>query len=152
MLFIEDDGGRKAAGFKGKAGDCVARAIAIASGQPYAKVYKRLAKGNATERVTKRTPRFAPRHTAGWGIDMKRKWFDDYMTKLGFVWVPTMWIGSGCRVHLRADELPSGRLVCQLSNHAVAVIDGVIQDTGDCSRDGTRCVYGYWKMTREVAS
>jgi len=27
----------------------------------------------------------------------------------------------------------------------VAVIDGVINDTYDCSREGTRCVYGYWE-------
>jgi hypothetical protein len=25
------------------------------------------------------------------------------------------------------------------------VIDGVIHDTHDCSRGGTRCVYGYWR-------
>jgi len=31
-----NDGGRKAAGFKGDTGDCVARSIAIASGLHYA--------------------------------------------------------------------------------------------------------------------
>jgi hypothetical protein len=55
-----------------------------------------------------------------------------------------MQIGSGCNTHLKADELPSGRLVCNVSRHAVAVIDGVIHDTHDCSRGGKRCVYGYW--------
>ena len=68
------------------------------------------------------------------------------MTELGFVWTPTMQIGSGCQVHLTADELPSGRLVCNVSKHQVAVIDGVIYDTHDCSRKGTRCVYGYWRL------
>jgi hypothetical protein len=33
--FRYDDGGRKAAGFKGRAGDCVTRAIAIAAQLPY---------------------------------------------------------------------------------------------------------------------
>ncbi len=28
--------------------------------------------------------------------------------------------------------------------HYTAVIDGVINDTHDPSREGTRCVYGYW--------
>jgi hypothetical protein len=55
-----------------------------------------------------------------------------------------MQIGSGCRVHLRADELTPGRLVVQLSRHLTAVIDGVVHDTHDPSRNGTRCVYGYW--------
>jgi hypothetical protein len=56
-----------------------------------------------------------------------------------------MQIGSGCRVHLRADELPGGRLVVALSRHSTEVIDGVIHDRHDCSREGTRCVYGYWR-------
>jgi hypothetical protein len=64
---------------------------------------------------------------------------------LGWVWTPTMQIGSGCTVHLRADELPPGRLVVSVSKHLTAVIDGVIHDTHDCSRRGTRCVYGYWQ-------
>ena len=37
-----------------------------------------------------------------------------------------------------------GRLVVSLSRHWTAVIDGVIFDTHDPSRRGTRCVYGYW--------
>ncbi|MGH2478016.1 MAG: hypothetical protein ACRDIL_22445 [Candidatus Limnocylindrales bacterium] len=55
-----------------------------------------------------------------------------------------MAIGSGWRVHLRADELPAGWLIVQLSGHVTAVIDGVVHDTHDPSRHGTRCVYGYW--------
>ena len=39
---IRHDGGRKAAGFKGKAGDCATRAIAIATGHEYRQVYDRL--------------------------------------------------------------------------------------------------------------
>src|SRR5262249_49801765 len=67
------------------------------------------------------------------------------MQSLGWVWTPTMEIGSGCQVHLRARELPAGRLVVSVSKHLTAVIDGVIHDTHDCSRRGTRCVYGYWQ-------
>ncbi len=141
--FQFNDGGREAAGYKGKAGDCVCRAIAIAAHLPYQEVYDRLAEGNAMQRKSKHTPKRA--RSARNGINTTRKWFKDYMLELGFEWTPTMLIGSGCKVHLKADELPSGRLVCSVSNHQVAVIDGVINDTYDCSRDGTRCVYGYWK-------
>ena len=45
---------------------------------------------------------------------------------------------------LRADELPGGTLIASCSRHMVAVIDGVIRDTHDPSRGGTRCVYGYY--------
>ena len=57
-----------------------------------------------------------------------------------------MRIGSGCKVHLRADELPAGRLIdVRVARHLAAVIDGVIYDNHDCSRGGTRCVYGYYR-------
>lgn len=142
--FAFNDGGRKAAGFTGEgAGDCVARSIAIASGMQYAKVYANLAEGHYTER-RKRGWKGKKERTASKGIHTKRKWFTDLMASWGFVWVPTMAIGQGCKVHLKAEELPAGRLVVALSKHYTAMIDGVINDTYDPSRDGSRCVYGYW--------
>jgi hypothetical protein len=44
-----------------------------------------------------------------------------------------------------ADELPAGRLIVRVSKHLVAVVDGVIHDTHDCTRAGERCVYGYFR-------
>lgn len=150
VQWVYDDGGRRAAGFGGKAGDCVTRAIAIATGKPYRTVHDRLALGDFTQRRSRRMSARAAarkrRPTADRGIFTKRKWFTDYMTELGLTWVPTMGIGTGCRVHLRADELPGGRLIASCSKHLVAVVDGVIHDTHDPSRDGTRCVYGYWRV------
>jgi hypothetical protein len=70
--------------------------------------------------------------------------YDRYLVDHGWTWTPTMKIGQGCTVHLRAEELPSGRLIVRVSRHMCAVIDGVIHDTHDPSREGTRCVYGYW--------
>jgi hypothetical protein len=48
------------------------------------------------------------------------------------------------RVHLKAAELPRGRLIVRCSKHTTAVIDRIIHDTYDPSRNGTRCVYGYF--------
>lgn len=39
MTFLYDDGGRKAAGYKGSTGDCTCRAIAIATGRGYQATY-----------------------------------------------------------------------------------------------------------------
>ena len=142
--FNFNDGGRAKAGYKGRTGDCVTRAVAIAAQLPYQQVYDRLAQGNATQRVTKRSKRNARQKTASHGISTKRKWFKDYMNSLGFTWVSTMGIGTGCQVHLKADELTKGRIIARVTRHYVAIIDGVINDTYDCSRDETRCVYGYW--------
>jgi hypothetical protein len=122
-----DDGGRAAAGFKGKTGDCVTRAIAIATGKPYREVYDAL--NEHAHRQRKRG-----KSNARTGVYKVTR--NKYLATLGWKWTPTMQIGSGCKVHLRADELPSGRLVVGLSRHDVAVIDGVIHDTHDCSRNG----------------
>lgn len=143
MKFQFNDGGRAAAGFKGTTRDCVCRAVAIAAGLPYDQVYERLAEGNANQRWTKNGVGGA--RAASHGIYVQRKWFRDYMRALGFEWTATMGIGTGCKVHLRDGELPMGRLVVNLSRHSAAVIDGVLHDNHDCSRDGTRCVYGYWR-------
>ena len=67
-----------------------------------------------------------------------------YLEKLGWQWTPTMFIGQGCKVHLKKDELPSGTLIVSCSKHITVVKNGVLHDTYDCSRRGTRCVYGYW--------
>lgn len=143
--FNFNDGGRVAAGYRGTAGDCVCRAICIATGKPYKEVYEYLAAKNASQRKSKHD-KGKRKKTAREGISTKRKWFDDYMQSLGFGWTPTMLVGQGCKVHLTADELPGGVLVVSVSRHMTAVIDGVINDTHDCSREGSRCVYGYYQF------
>jgi len=149
MKFKYNDGGRKEVGRKGHTSDCVARAIAIASELPYQEVYDVLAQGNGTQRKSCRDKKKRGR-TASNGINVRRKWFKDYMASIGFKWTPTMFIGSGCKVHLKSDELPKGRLVVNVSKHYTTMIDGVINDTYDCSREGTRCVYGYWSKEEKV--
>ncbi|HVN45707.1 MAG TPA: hypothetical protein VMT66_10785 [Steroidobacteraceae bacterium] len=135
LLFQYDDGGRAAAGYRGRARDCATRAIAIATGCAYQDIYRALAEEAAAEAVLRRNhPRSGLRkHT------VKR-----YLNRIGWRWTATMHIGSGCRVHLRHGELPGGRLIVAVSKHVCAVIDGVLHDTHDCSRGGRRCVYGYW--------
>lgn len=122
-------------------GSCVHRAISLAAGLPYRQVVHDLSVGALRER-----PRRGTRSCPVSGVYTSKAWFKEYMRSLGFTWVPTMGIGTGCRVHLTADELPMGRLVVMVSRHACAVIDRVLFDWKDCSRGGTRCVYGYWVL------
>lgn len=151
MQHVYNDGGRSASGFKGSAGDCVCRSIAIITGRPYSEVYKELADGRGSQRASKRSSK-KPR-SAGSGINTKRKWFKDYMKGQNFTWVPCMKIGTGCKVHLADGELPSGRIVVSLSKHLTAVIDGVIFDTFNPQREvdgrSSRCVYGYWILNEK---
>jgi hypothetical protein len=143
MKWVQDDGGRAAAGYQGSAGDCVCRSISIVTGRPYAEVYSRLASETGNQRGGKsgRKARSAAR-----GISVGRKWFRDYMAEIGLRFVPLMQIGSGCTAHLNAGEpwIPPGRVIVSVSKHYTALVDGVIHDTHDPSRAGTRCVYGYW--------
>jgi hypothetical protein len=140
MAFQFDDGGRKAAGYKGKTGDCVVRSVAIATGVPYQEVYDKVNGLAQRERTGKRKRGKSNARTGVYKGTMRK-----LLESLGWRWTPTMEIGSGCKVHLRADELPSGRLIVSVSGHLTTVIDGVIHDTHDPSRRGTRCVYGYWQ-------
>lgn len=144
--FVYDDGGRKAAGFKGNAQDCVCRAIAIAAEMPYRDVYNLINEFAKHEDVGMN--RGHKRSNARTGV--YKPLIREIMASLGWTWVPTMFVGSGCRVHLKRSELPPGRLVVNVSRHSVAVIDGVIHDTQDCSRGGTRCVYGYFVKKEAV--
>lgn len=138
MRFNYDDGGRQSAGFKGTAGDCVTRAIAIALRVPYRQVYADLKSLAKLERPRKGRKRSSVRD------GVSKRTIRRYLGLRGWQWVPTMQIGSGCRVHLRDGDLPHGRLIVSVSRHMCAVIDGVIHDTTDPSRGGTRCVYGYY--------
>ena len=137
--FVLNDGGRKAAGYRGFTGDCVCRSIAIATGKSYQDVYNDLNEWGHGERRSKRRTGKSSARTGVHKPTIRR-----YMESLGWAWTPTMQIGSGCKVHLRADELPGGRLVVSVSKHLTAVLDGVVHDTHDPSRTGTRCVYGYY--------
>ena len=108
-------------------------------GQTHQEVYDALNGFAQTERTSKRKKRRSSSRTG-----VYRQTYQRYLESLGWKWTSTMSIGSGCQVHLQASELPAGPLIVKVSRHLTTVIDGVLCDTHDCSRCGTRCVYGYF--------
>lgn len=156
MDFIFNDGGRAEAGFKGTAGDCVCRAIAIATQKPYKEIYNLINKFAQYEnKGTKKRGISSARN------GVYKETIKNVMCWLGWKWIPTMAIGKGCTVHLDKAELPNGRIVVNLSKHTTAVIDGVVNDIYDPNDRGytivvkngiqtfngkapARCVYGYF--------
>lgn len=141
MPWEYSDGGRADAGFKGEAGDCVTRSIAIATGRPYRVVYDELGELVRAEQLAGRTKKRSARN------GVPRRVIRAYLDP-DYEWTPLMGIGTGCTVHVRPDELPAhGAFILSLSKHLTALIDGVIYDTHDPSRDGQRCVYGMWKVS-----
>lgn len=124
-----DDGGRSKYFKASRVRDCAVRAIAIATGKDYKEVYDALKKLNGGKSCRNGTP---------------KKVIKAYLKVIGWKWHATMKIGQGCKTHLCKKELPEETLIVQVSSHLVCIKDGVIHDTHDCSRDGNRCVYGYW--------
>lgn len=140
-----NDGGRADAGFKGETGDCVTRAIAIAFNKPYKEVYDLVNQFAQDERLTKRRKTKSSARTG-----VRKSTTKKIIESLGGVWKPIMTIGSGCKVHLKHDELPTqGTYILRVSGHICTYIDGVLHDTYDCSRNGTRCVYGWWEVKKD---
>ena len=139
MEFIYKDGGRSNY-FKGKTGDCVCRAICNATGEDYKKIYELINQISKNEKTGKRKKGKSNARTGCYKYTEK----EIIENILGWKWHPTMTIGSGCQTHLTESELPKGTLIVRLSKHLTCVKDGVLYDTYDCSRDGARCVYGYW--------
>jgi len=137
MKFKFNDGGRAAAGYRSKGGDCVCRSIAIATGLPYQQVYNRLAEGNAKQR---KSIHHTPSCTVMDGISTRAAWFKRYMKELGFVWytAPSFILEDG--------KVPRGKIICSLREHVVAIIYGVMNDDKIHTTKGWRRVYGYWKL------
>ena len=128
-----DDGGRAAAGYRGKTGDCVVRAIAICAREDYRAVYLTMAQhmkrsgyaasGNAY--ATRERNRKAPRRR---GQLTARRVQDRVLEAYGFR-----------RVRLPAGERPTfteahrryGDCVVGTTKHMAAIVDGALRDTFD---------------------
>ena len=146
MRFEYNDGGRSKYFSASNVRDCVTRAIANATGVDYKEAYDAI---NALAKKERASKRKSGRSNARNGVysDTYRKYIEG---TLGWVWVPCMTIGSGCKTHLRDGELPTkGNYIVRTSHHLTCIKDGVLVDTYDCSRDGDRCVYGYWRAPNE---
>ena len=125
MKFINDDGGRAEAGYKGDAGRLCDPRHRHRHRDPLQGRVRR------SQRACRRERPRAGRRRSSARNGVFRQTYHRYMLDMDWVWIPTMQIGSGCQVHLRKKELPKGNLVVRLSKHVTAVIDGKIHDTHD---------------------
>jgi len=126
MEFKYNDGGRKAAGFKGTTRDCAARAMAIALDLDYKSVYKELAQANANNGRSKSVRN-----------GMNKDVYTNVLERYGFVWLPAPQFAGR---KARCSDL-QGVVIAKQAHHFVAVINGVINDTWNCTQ---KMVYGYW--------
>lgn len=127
MNFVYSDGGRASAGYKGTAGDCGARAMAIALGLDYKTVYKELAQANADHGRAKSARN-----------GMNKDIYSEVLKRHGWAWKPApKFVGRKAR----CSDMPAGVVIAKQAHHFVAVIDGVPHDIWDCTH---KMVYGYW--------
>ena len=139
LEFNYNDGGRSKY-FKGTTGDCVCRAISIGNNMDYKEVYDLINQYSKVERTGKRKRGKSSARTGVYKSTIKK-----ILEELGWKWIPTMKIGSGCQVHLRLGEIPMDKtIIVSVSKHLTCIKSGVINDTYNCSREGNRCVYGYF--------
>lgn len=125
--YHHTDGGRAASGRKGTAGDCAARALAIAAGMDYSEAYSLIAQANKE---------FGFAKSARNGVH--KSVYESVLKPLGFVWKPAPKF-EGRKA--RCSDLV-GTVIARQAGHYVAVIDGVPHDTWNCSH---KMVYGYWE-------
>lgn len=124
-----NDGGRFSSGYVGLTGDCVVRAIAIATGISYRDVYSEI--GKASEK----SPRNGVPTTVASHYLAARQWhFTDVH-----------------QARFNADSLPLGIVIVHLASdksrrhgHFCTVINHVIQDTWNPSDDDEFIVAGFW--------
>ena len=128
-----DDGGREAAGYRGRTGDCVVRAIAVCARQDYRAVYLTMAEhmkrngyaasGNAYA-IRERTRR-APRRK---GQITVRRVQDHVLELYGFRKVR---LPAGARPTFTEAHRRFGDCIVGTTKHVAAVVDGALRDTFD---------------------
>jgi len=142
MRFIENDGGRYRAGWKGnRAGDCVPRAITIATGH-----WQHVENGFHYQNVRSILDSLCSEMTGGLSVSSN----NGTPTPVAHKYL----INRGWKLKLTAGkylkDLPEkGTFIACLTRHYVAVIDNVAFDTWDCrhsrrTKCGSPTMKGYY--------
>jgi len=141
LKFTLNDGGRRDAGFKGHTGDCVTRAVCIATGAPYRQTYNALGELYAEmSGGLKRTAR------GGVATPVSFRYLTDRGWKLRLT----------PNAYFTAEAIPmQGTIIAVLHRHDVAVIDGVVMDSWDSRKSNrTKCgapkLMGYYYQSEEA--
>lgn len=141
---VHTDGGRQHNNsYSGTAGDCVPRAIAIATGMPYSQVYSRLQ--NLTN-IHNNTSNNNLSRCCEYGTDAKI--YHPYLESMGWRYNP------GSRLSFGSSQLQQGTVMVLIrfhrsgENHLFTMTNGVAYDTFSPYQRGQQegyNIYGYYK-------
>lgn len=160
--FTYNDGGRTAAEYSGSTGDCVTRAIAIATGEDYETIRRHLMTATADFRSASRS-RAANRLASNSVFrGVSSRIYKPFLASLGWNFISCQKVGHPSTIRMIQEHLPRGIVIIRLRKHLVTVIDHVVHDTCrshiraewvrmpngafliDQGVQVPRTVYGYW--------
>lgn len=124
------DGGRAEAGYKGVTGDCMIRALAIATERPYKEVYKDVfayMKAHPTMWQRADPKRCSPRY----GVPVETA--KAYLAERGWAFIPREELVSVRGVD-NVDRLPLGTILVLLPRHIFTMRNGVAFDVFEPKR------------------
>lgn len=123
-----NDGGRADAGYKGKTGDCLTRAIAITLGLPYKEVYKRVSEMMGSAGYAKSGNAYTSYGKKRRGQRSAKKVQFDVLESFGFRKAD---LGGGARPTYTEASEEYGDCIVTTTKHFAALKDGMLQDTFD---------------------
>ena len=127
LPWIYDDGGRERAGYKGSAGDCVVRSIAIFLRMPYAEVYDELFRRQKLWLRTSRSLAAQRTHSSSPRDGVHPMVYKPWLDEMDDVtWHPQMKVGDPARVHLAVGEIPEVGMIVESHGLAITIrkVDG----------------------------
>jgi len=144
LQFKFNDGGRSKY-FKGETGDCVTRAIAIATNEDYMTIYDQFFIRNKLYSETKKTKIAKQMKSRSNGLSPRngiyKEIYHKYLLDNGWKYISLVKFGSKERTKLDQLTHLDNIIVC-IPRHIMCMKKGVVNDIGD-----TR--YSYWE-NREV--
>ena len=161
LEYLENDGGKYEAGFVGKkiTGDCVTRAITIATGLQYSHVRRELMSRQfdwSQKHNSKAAKRCRARSTKSVFRGVWAEVYKKYLDDLGWTYVSCAKVGDPNKKYMNTLDIPVGIVIVKQTKHLACVIDHVVNDSWDCRQtykwiDGqpterkiNKCVWGYW--------
>ncbi len=134
--FVKTDGGRSDDKRRPHKGDCVIRAVALATGIAYSECYDELEDFYGKSR--------GGMNIKNW-IDLQH-YNETNFRGFSFHWVPFKAVKGQKRMNpvTFCQQFKDGTYIARTAKHVFAVIDGVIHDSWKQRKH--RCIYGAWKV------
>lgn len=141
-----NDGGRLAAGYTGQEKDSVVRAIAIATEQPYRKVYEDLSNASISYAASHKNDISRKIHRRGPSLaeGVYKVVYEAYLLKLGW----RKW-DVDIQIAIDTSKITPGQFILILNGRLVAYIKNIALDTSNYRKFGGDVLGYYYKPIKQ---